>query len=451
MGLLAFLLSVIVLNLCLGYGVAMFLDFAPPTLGDAWNALWNDPAEVTVVSDEAAAALARELGNEFASVGADLELAAHDAQQELSLDTQAFDYSFREQDIQYTDPDSPENWNLNEKFIETSVLKLNIAMMKSGMRCTEIDTELRGARGRTDSETIQRSLALLKEDCETYLVEQSEAATKFSSRIGELGELRSLGEEIEMTNMQQASQIETTLSNLANMDFTSDLEAANARLLTELKSLRLARHMLRDNQEAAFLAIARYENRLDKIESRLFNDPLTGIPNRIGLEVTLNDWWVHKKHASKPITASLYDVDEFGALNDAHGPKIGDGVLRHAAKFIGGKLSHADLLARYAGQRLIVFQLGAGGKMAIKNAELIRQSFEGFVCMHETKEIRLTLTAAITEITPQDTYEGVFRRLEATLAAARSQGRNRTFIHNGREAAPLQAPPMKIEQIAVSI
>ena len=323
MALFAFLFSVIVLNLCLGYGVAAFLGFAPLTLGDAWNALWHD-GETTVVSPDAAAALAQELGDEMASAADDLDAAAFDAQRISRSTLEAFDYSFREQDSQYTDPDAPENWNLNEKFIETSVLKLNIAMMKSGVRCTEIDTELRAVRGHTDAETIQRALALLKEDCETYLAEQSEAATKFSDRIGELGELRSLGEEIEMTNMQQASQIETTLSNLANMDFTSDLEAANARLITELKSLRLARHMLRDNQEAAFLAIARYENRLDKIESRLFNDPLTNIPNRIGLEVTLHEWWAEKKHATKPITATLYDVDEFGLLNEAHGPRIGD-------------------------------------------------------------------------------------------------------------------------------
>jgi len=451
MALFAFLVFVAVLNLCIGYGVAMFLGFAPPTLGDAWAAMWHDEDRATVVADVDAEALAQELGDQFASDAEDLNAVALEAQDDLTLDTQAFDYTFREQDSQYTDPDAPENWNLDEKFIETSVLKLNIAMMKSGVRCTEIDTELREARGHTDAEMVQRAIALLKEDCETYLSEQSEAATKFSGRIGELGELRSLGEEIEMTNMQQASQIETTLSNLANMDFTSDLEAANARLITELKSLRIARHMLRDNQEAAFLAIARYENRLDKIEARLFNDPLTNIPNRIGLEVTLHEWWAQKKHATKPITASLYDADAFGLLNEAHGPKIGDQVLHQAAKFIRGKLSHADLAARYGGQRFIVFQLGAGGKMAIKNAEMIRQSLEGFVCMHEEKEIRLSLTAAITEVTPQDTYEGVLKRLEATLAAARKQGRNRTFIHNGRLAEPLDAPPMKIEQVSISL
>ena len=37
-------------------------------------------------------------------------------------------------------PNAPENWDLNEKYVETSLLKLNIAMIKSGVRATEIDT-----------------------------------------------------------------------------------------------------------------------------------------------------------------------------------------------------------------------------------------------------------------------------------------------------------------------
>lgn len=89
--------------------------------------------------------------------------------------------------------------------------------------------------------------------------------------------------------------------------------------------------------------------------------------------------------------------------------------------------------------------------MGIKNAEAVRQSFQGLVCTHEGNEIRLSLTAAIAEVTPQDSYEGVFQRLEATLSAARSQGRNRTYVHNGRQAEPLEAPPMKIEEVFIPL
>ena len=91
-----------------------------------------------------------------------------------------------------------------------------------------------------------------------------------------------------MGNLEQSAQVETTLNNLEYMDFSGDPEEGNQRLLEEIKNLRMARHRLRDKQEAAFLAIARCENRIDKIEKQLFIDPLTKLRNRIGLEVELS-------------------------------------------------------------------------------------------------------------------------------------------------------------------
>ena len=59
--------------------------------------------------------------------------------------------------------------------------------------------------------------------------------------------------------MEQAAQIETTLSNLNMLDVDSDPPAAHFRLLEELGNLREARHKLRDHQDVALLTIAQYE------------------------------------------------------------------------------------------------------------------------------------------------------------------------------------------------
>ena len=154
------------------------------------------------------------------------------------LSIQPFEEPYDDDVAELMSPTMPEQWDLNEKYVETSILRLNIAMIKSGIRATEIDTRLRTCRGHSDHETIETCLRLLREDCISYLAEQSEAAEKFSARISELGELSSLGEEIEMTNLEQSAQVETTINNLEYMDFRSDPEAANQRLLEEIKNLR---------------------------------------------------------------------------------------------------------------------------------------------------------------------------------------------------------------------
>ena len=166
-------------------------------------------------------------------------------------------------------------------------------MTKSSQRTHLIDSRLRECQGHSDNDEIEACLRLLREDCITYLAEQSEAASAFINRIGELGDLSTLGTEIEMSNLEQAAQVETTLKNLEFMDFHSDLEAANRRLIEEIGLLCAAREKLRDTHEAAFLAIARHENRMDKIEKHLLLDNFTGLRNRIGLETALFDWWQH--------------------------------------------------------------------------------------------------------------------------------------------------------------
>ncbi|MCX7428004.1 MAG: GGDEF domain-containing protein, partial [Planctomycetia bacterium] len=338
------------------------------------------------------------------------------------------------------DPGVPENWDLNEKFVETSVLKLNIAMMKSGARATEIDARLRAARGHSDAQTIHACLGLLKEDCQTYLAEQGKAAEQFHDRIGELGELSALGDEIEMTNLEQAAQIETTLSNLENMDFETDLEAANKRLLEEISHLRRARHKLRDSQDEAFLAIARNENRIGKVEKQLYHDSLTKLVNRIGLEATLHEWWEAGRPRSHSMSAAMLDLDQFERINEKHGSLVGDRILNRLAEFVRYQFGPGNLVARFSGQRFFVMMCDAGPRAAVKKVEFIRQGIEKATFLRDTEEIRVTAAGALTEVKPDDAVQSVFDRLDETIRQAKHAGPNQTFAHDGKTIERVESP-----------
>jgi two-component system cell cycle response regulator len=342
-------------------------------------------------------------------------------------------------------PESPEAWDLNEKYVETSLLRLNVAMMRSGVRATEIDTRLRLMGRRVDAGTVQRSLDELITDCELYLAEQRDGAERLHSRIGELGELKWLGEEVETANLEQAAQVETTLGNLRDMDFQADLEAAAARLVTEIGHLRQARHKLRDSQEKAFLVIARYENRVDKIEKQLLNDPLTEIRNRIGLETVLWEWWRQGRHRSRSVSAAMFDLDRFGRVNTDHGSLVGDRILRHFAQSLRKSLANTDLAARYGGQRFVAFSLDNGLRAGAKTMEFVRQTLERTTFRHNGKEIRLTACGAVTEAMPDEGYEVLLDRLETTLHEAKQAGANRSCFHRGGKIEPVESPSLGAE------
>ena len=442
MGVWVWVIAFGLVNLSLGFGLAMYFGFGPPTFRDAWQALselggasWAADLPVPT-SDEAGLApvvTAEQLGEML------------DTASEDRLSIEPFVEPYDDDLAELLVPPSPEAWDLNEKFVETSVLKLNIAMMRSGARATEIDTRLRQARGQLDAGIIQRCLDELIADCEIYLAEQREAAQQLRDRIGELGELASLGEEIEMANMQQAAQIETTLSNLRHLDFQNDLEGAATRLLGEIHRLRVARHKLRDSQEIAFLTIARYENRLDKIERQLFNDALTRMRNRVGLEVTLHEWWHQGRPRTRSLCGAIWDLDAFGRINEEHGSRIGDRILVHTAELIQKAIGEADLPARYAGQRFFVMLVDTGPRAATKTVEFIRQSLARVTFLHEGRQIRVTACGALAEVHPDEPPEELFARLEETLQAAKQAGPNRTFLHNGRQPEPVEAPNLGAE------
>ena len=443
-----FLLTLIVaiLNLCLGFAVAVFLGYGPPGLLEAWQALVAERP----VSDEDA--LFAGISQELASTP--LELMLDDESGEES-EVQPYSEPYDENAVEFEQValDSPEQWDLNEKYIETSILKLNIAMMKSGARATELDTKLRACKGQSTEEIIQECLRKLQEDCEAYLAEQAENAERFRERVSELGELKALGDEIEMANLDQAAQVETTLNNLKYMDFGSDLEAANARLLEEINNLRVARHHLRDEQEVAFLAIARYEDRIDKIEKQLFTDPLTKLRNRIGLEELLWQWWQQKRHQSRQMNAALFDLDDYGGLNEREGSLFGDRVLYEVAQFMLRSAGKADTVARYAGQRFLVIMLDSGPRQATKLAETIRQGVEHLLFLRDGREIRLTSCVGVTEIRPDDGYIDVFNRLEAAVEHAKRSGPNRCSQYSPSDPAAeaIESPSFGIEDIEIII
>ena len=69
----------------------------------------------------------------------------------------------------------------------------------------------------------------MEKDAAEYLAEQDRLTEQFRGRMGELGEMAAVGEQIETANLAAIAQLETTINNLKYMDFHGDLEAAGKR------------------------------------------------------------------------------------------------------------------------------------------------------------------------------------------------------------------------------
>lgn len=333
-----------------------------------------------------------------------------------------------------------EAWLVNEKHVETSLLKLNTVMMKSGRFSAELDWRIRAARGLLTAGDIKQFRDEMKDDCVNYLESQASITEQMKERLDEFGELKNLAEEVEFANMEQSSQIETTVSNLDRMKPEANPEETGNKLIKELANLRLARHRLRDMQDRTFMKIVFYEDRVDTIPQQLYFDENFGIRGRIGLEVAVYEWWKQKRQQTRQITFALLDFVKFGEANLEHGIATCDKIIKHFGKSLQKHFDALDLIGIYSGNCFMVATVNAGPQKTITEIERIRQNCEQTIYRYDNgnESMRLQTTCAITEALATQSHEEVLAALEKTLAAAKKAGRNHTFHF---VPGPLNKPP----------
>ncbi|MDR2114930.1 MAG: diguanylate cyclase [Planctomycetaceae bacterium] len=336
-----------------------------------------------------------------------------------------------------------QTWFIQDEHIEVALMKLNIAMKKSGQFASELDWRIRSFRSEMTLEDVKQFLEELKDDCRNYLESQASITEQMKQRLDEFGVLKNLAEEIDYANMEQSAQIETTLSNLDHLDLTDKAEEGATRLIKELANLRLVRHRLRDMQDRAFVHIIFNEKREGTVPQQLFIDESFGIYNRIGLDVTISEWWKQKRHEKEMITFALFDFVKFGEANEEHGIMVCDKIIKFFGNMLKERFEPPDLVGIYFGNCFLVAAINTSPKKAIAEVERIRQWAEKttFRIDGGLEKLRLQLTCAITESLAVQTKDEVMSVLEKTLTAAKKAGRNHTFYY---VPGPLDNPPEKI-------
>ena len=96
----------------------------------------------------------------------------------------------------------------------------------------------------------------------------------------------------------------------------------------------------------------------DRAESVAFHDPLTGLPNRVLLQVRIEDAFARAKRNGEPVYMLSIDVDNFKSINDTHGHMAGDRILIEIAARIASCAREYDTVTRLGGDEFIVLATG---------------------------------------------------------------------------------------------
>ena len=91
-----------------------------------------------------------------------------------------------------------------------------------------------------------------------------------------------------------------------------------------------------------------------QLETQAHTDPLTGLANRLGLLTYGTGAMARARRTTHPVTVLFIDLDAFKPINDRHGHRAGDEVLRLCAQRLQQVVRETDAVARVGGDEFVV-------------------------------------------------------------------------------------------------
>ena len=168
--------------------------------------------------------------------------------------------------------------------------------------------------------------------------------------------------------------------------------------------------------------------RADQMTYLAFNDYLTGLPNRRGIERILQDEVERARRYNRPLSVVMVDLDHLKRINDTFGHDIGDRTLQEVATLFSRELRRTDRIGRWGGEEFIIVAPETDRKAAWVLAQRLRESLEN----HVFDQIgTITASYGVAAFRPGDTVHSLIKRADEALYRAKTGGRNRVEVEIG--------------------
>jgi diguanylate cyclase len=234
--------------------------------------------------------------------------------------------------------------------------------------------------------------------------------------------------------LDDSGQFEATLrdtrSRLTGAASLESVHAIIAELARETTRMHSATEAVHERLESRAREVELLTRQLEQAKTEALLDPLTGLKNRRGFELAVNELGA----AGSPFKGAalvLADIDHFKQINDKHGHLLGDKILRAIGQTLQSNIKGRDIAARPGGDEFAILlqQTPLTGARAL--AEQIRVAVAaGRIRRADSKEQpgSVTLSIGVAVGGSDDTLESMLARADAALYAAKRSGRNRVSV-----------------------
>jgi len=138
-------------------------------------------------------------------------------------------------------------------------------------------------------------------------------------------------------------------------------------------------------------------------------DSLTNVFNRYMLDTTLDKEIALAKRYHTPLSIIFFDINKFKDVNDTHGHKIGDLVLKELAKVVQDSIRKSDVLGRWGGDEFLIILVNT----TEKDASSLAQNIERVIDQHNfIEQIKIHCTFGITSYREGDDRTSMVKRVD---------------------------------------
>ncbi len=175
----------------------------------------------------------------------------------------------------------------------------------------------------------------------------------------------------------------------------------------------------------AFIVLALTKERsLRMHKTAALTDPMTGLFNRRGFVEGAGQILSAQARRHQPVSALLFDLDHFKAVNDRFGHAVGDETLKLFASVVSTNMRLNDLIARLGGEEFAAIIPGDLND-AINVAERVRVAFESAARAVSGHYLGATVSVGVACGERVADIDALLARADEALYAAKASGRNR--------------------------
>jgi two-component system cell cycle response regulator len=169
------------------------------------------------------------------------------------------------------------------------------------------------------------------------------------------------------------------------------------------------------------------ETKNKQLEELALRDPLTGLPNRRGIDLWVDSHFSAAARYGFQIWVVIADLDHFKMVNDTYGHEAGDTVLKKFSQLLKSNTRRSNLCGRLGGEEFLLILTHVDPERALVAIDRIRKHLE----LQEFRfgNARATVTASFGvkgfSGSQSPEFNVLLARADAALYVAKSKGRNR--------------------------